>query len=352
MRILHVSDCYPPRLGGIETQIAGLVHEQKKRGHDITVLTLTPGQTEESVQRLRPHLNNSVLIRFGSMRNIRAAYEEFKPAVIHAHVGSGAWLGWAAVRFAKAQGVPLVLSIHSVWGKLANFLYRKRLAASPTFRYVCVSQQSKESVTSRQPADVIANGLDVTEWTLDIPTSDNLTFITASRLVARKRLDELIKMFIRLHKKYPDQAFELRIAGEGPLEKAIRRQIDQQGVTSIKLLGRLATSELQREYARANAYIQLSRFEAFGLAAAEAQASGLPVIGLAVSGISDFVEHQVDGFLGGNDEEIERFLERAILEPQILQNLAKNINVIRKPYHWNRVLDSYDEIYTLVTGAR
>lgn len=352
MRILHVSDCYPPRLGGIETQIAGLVHEQKKHGHEINVLTLTPGPSEESVQRLRPHVSNSVLIRFGSTRSIRAAYEDFKPAVIHAHVGSGAWLGWAAVRYAKAQGVPLVLSIHSTWGKLANLFYRKRLTRTPTFRYVCVSQQSKESVKSHKPAEVIANGLDVTEWYSDTSPSENLTFITASRLVTRKRLDELIKIFIRLRRKYPDQAVELRIAGDGPLKKAIIRQLERGGVTSITLLGRLTKTELRGEYARANAYIQLSRFEAFGLAAAEAQASGLPVIGLRVSGISDFVDHQVDGFLGESDEEVASFVERTILEPQILQHLGENINVIRKPYHWNRVLEGYEEIYTLVTGAR
>lgn len=352
MRILHVSDCYPPRLGGIETQIAGLVHEQTKRGHEIRVITLTPGPAVESIQRLRPHINNSLLIRFGSTRSVQRACEDFKPDVIHAHVGSGAWLGWAAVRFAKAHGIPLVLSIHSIWGNLANLVYRMRLTALPTFRFVCVSQQSKESVKSPQPADVIANGLDITEWNSDSPKATNTTFITASRLVSRKRIDELIAMFIRLHRKFPHLSFELRIAGDGPLKHALSRQIERAGIASIMLLGRLTKRELQREYARATAYIQLSRFEAFGLAAAEAQASGLPVIGLGVSGISDFIKHQVDGFLGGNDEDIERFLETAILDTQILKNLGDNINVEEKPYHWNRVLDRYDEVYAKVVGAQ
>lgn len=352
MRILHVSDCYPPRLGGIETQIAGLVQEQRKRGHEIRVLTLTPGPSEQHVQRLRPHINNNLLIRFGSARAVRAANEDFKPDVIHAHVGSGAWLSWAAARYAKTHGIPLILSVHSIWGKFANLFYRRRLTFTPRFQFVCVSQQSQESVKSEQSAKIIANGLDVTEWHVDTQKSERLTFITASRLVSRKRLDVLIAMFCRLQKKYPDARFELRIAGDGPLRNAISRQIDRQGVTSISLLGRLTKSELKQEYAHAAAYIQLSRFEAFGLAAAEAQASGLPVIGLRVSGISDFVEHQADGFLGASDEEIERFLETSILDPHILQHLSENINVSQKPYHWNRVLDSYDSLYADVLGIQ
>ena len=42
MRILHVTDCYLPRLGGIETHVQDLVTQQRAEGHDAGVLTLTP----------------------------------------------------------------------------------------------------------------------------------------------------------------------------------------------------------------------------------------------------------------------------------------------------------------------
>ncbi|MGZ4651088.1 MAG: glycosyltransferase, partial [Kineosporiaceae bacterium] len=42
MRVAHVSDCYLPRLGGIETQVHGLARRQRDAGFDVEVITATP----------------------------------------------------------------------------------------------------------------------------------------------------------------------------------------------------------------------------------------------------------------------------------------------------------------------
>jgi hypothetical protein len=44
VRIVHISDCYPPRLGGIETQVRALAVRQAAAGHDVHVITATPGE--------------------------------------------------------------------------------------------------------------------------------------------------------------------------------------------------------------------------------------------------------------------------------------------------------------------
>src|ERR1700726_4568638 len=43
MRIAHVSDCYLPRLGGIELQVHDLAERQAAAGHEVTVITTTAG---------------------------------------------------------------------------------------------------------------------------------------------------------------------------------------------------------------------------------------------------------------------------------------------------------------------
>lgn len=45
MRIVHISDCYAPRLGGIETQVRALAIRQAEQGHDVHVITATPSPT-------------------------------------------------------------------------------------------------------------------------------------------------------------------------------------------------------------------------------------------------------------------------------------------------------------------
>lgn len=41
LRIAHVSDCYSPRLGGIEVQVAELTRRQADAGHETHVITAT-----------------------------------------------------------------------------------------------------------------------------------------------------------------------------------------------------------------------------------------------------------------------------------------------------------------------
>ena len=43
MKIALLSDCYLPRLGGIEVQVHDLAARLIDRGHEVVVLTATPG---------------------------------------------------------------------------------------------------------------------------------------------------------------------------------------------------------------------------------------------------------------------------------------------------------------------
>ena len=45
MRILHATDTYAPTVGGIEVLVHDLAAHQAAAGHDVTVLTRTPGPT-------------------------------------------------------------------------------------------------------------------------------------------------------------------------------------------------------------------------------------------------------------------------------------------------------------------
>ncbi|HUE61374.1 MAG TPA: glycosyltransferase, partial [Acidimicrobiales bacterium] len=50
MRIAHVSDCYLPRLGGIERQVHELAVRQQSAGHDVAVVTSAPGAEQGSAE--------------------------------------------------------------------------------------------------------------------------------------------------------------------------------------------------------------------------------------------------------------------------------------------------------------
>lgn len=47
MRITHVTDCYLPLLGGIETQVSRLAAQQAAAGQHVEVVTTTPAAPGE-----------------------------------------------------------------------------------------------------------------------------------------------------------------------------------------------------------------------------------------------------------------------------------------------------------------
>jgi type III pantothenate kinase len=65
----------------------------------------------------------------------------------------------------------------------------------------------------------------------------------------------------------------------------------------VVLRGAMDRSGCREEMARADLFILSSVTEAFGLAAAEAMATGLPVIASAVGGLTEVVAEGVTGFL-------------------------------------------------------
>ncbi len=89
----------------------------------------------------------------------------------------------------------------------------------------------------------------------------------------------------------------LRIAGWGD-EKKVRQVAGEHGVADhIVMLGKLDRPELINELGEAQLAILPSYAESFGLAVAEAQLAGLPVIAYEVGGVPEVVEKGVTGWL-------------------------------------------------------
>ncbi|MDF1505268.1 glycosyltransferase, partial [Roseisolibacter sp. H3M3-2] len=85
------------------------------------------------------------------------------------------------------------------------------------------------------------------------------------------------------------------VAGDGP-ERAALARAAARGAT-LTLLAELTREALRALYAAADLFLLPSQSESFGIAALEARAAGVPVVGRAASGLADFVRDGVDGVL-------------------------------------------------------
>ena len=88
--------------------------------------------------------------------------------------------------------------------------------------------------------------------------------------------------------------------------------------------------------------------EAFGIAALEAHASGLPVIYRSGNGIADFCTDGVDGLAAASDGEMARALFTLATRPEQLAELRRAATSESTPLTWERgarvVTDLYQDV--------
>lgn len=111
-------------------------------------------------------------------------------------------------------------------------------------------------------------------------------YLCVSRLARAKHIDLAIKVCRKLN-------LPLKVVGKGKDEEYLKGL--SQGSTNIEFLGEISDEELDKVYKSARALIFPSEDEEFGIVSVEAQAHGVPVIGLRSGGLPETI---VDGKTG------------------------------------------------------
>ncbi|WAR45342.1 glycosyltransferase [Methylomonas rapida] len=184
-------------------------------------------------------------------------------------------------------------------------------------------------------------------------------FINSSRFVEKKNLFRLIDAYAK-YKSTTDSLdfWHLVILGDGPLRNKLENHVANLGLNQfIHFPGFVQYPELPIYYGAANAYIQASTTEQWGLVVNEAMASGLPVLVSNKCGCAaDLVIEGVNGFtfdpyetscltdlmltITSNGCDIEQMgnSSRRIIDQWSTDVFAKNImmaanNAAKKPPH-------------------
>ncbi len=355
MRITHVSDCFLPRLGGIETQVAGIAQAQRNHGDDVTVVTATPGPAERHITRLVSQWMLGLPLHHKAYRVIRKELHKQQPAVVHIHFGSVSFFAWSAVRAAKRERIPIVVSVHSMWGPLAQLAYgtaQRLLRWSDGVTLTAVSRVCAVGIESalNTSVHIIHNGVDLSDWVQpSTRDAEPLKLVCATRFAPRKRVGALISMLAQVNKLVGNaRTPRLVIAGDGPLLPWIRRRIRAAGLDPfVELPGRLTRDDLKNLYASAHVYIQLSVRESFGIAAVEARAAGLPVIGRSASGFAEFVRNGHSGYLVASDKDAVHWVSQLAMNPPLRQTLLSQSLSEPPTQTWEHIYRQTQAIYLL-----
>jgi glycosyltransferase involved in cell wall biosynthesis len=371
-RIVHVSDCFLPRLGGIERHVHDLAVRQRQRGDRVTVLTsVTPDPaTAARIEVVGPR--GAARRRSGRIayrRSTATAHQlaALGPDVVHVHLSGVSPLGLLALRACVVTDTPVVVTVHSVLGPAEAAVGRVFAVGSGTRASVAWSAVSSAAVASvrrlvgtETPITVVPNCVDTRWWRSGDDTipaevrAGRLTLITVGRLSRRKRTDRLLAM-VRRAQTLIGSASRLHtvVIGDGPMRRSLERTLRRtDSADAVTLLGAADPDRIRSVLAGSDVYVAPAVLESFGIAALEARSAGLPVICFASSGITDFITHGKDGLLVHDDDGMARAIASLAVDPALLRRLQHHSRSIPPTIQWQDALAGADALYARVLTVR
>ena len=371
MRIALLSDCYLPRLGGIEVQVHDLAARLIGRGHEVVVFTATPGEHGERggfvdevdgvpVHRLALRLPFELPVNPLAPRLLRPRLAEGGFDVAHVHMGVVSPFAVDCARVATGLGLPTAMTWHCMLGSLEPVFRLAGHVRTWAARGVAMSAVSAVAAEPLQRivglsgvVKVLSNGIDIDRWAPQAggaPVREPgaaVRVVSAMRLASRKRPVPLLRTMARVRARVPDEiGMSLEILGDGPDRGRLERFVATHGMGGwVHLPGRVTRDELRRTYAAADIYVAPAPLESFGIAALEARTVGLPVVGRWGSGLAEFVTDGVNGYLAADDEAMAGALARLVTDGELRASMTAYNLANRPEQSWVRILDGAEDEY-------
>lgn len=313
--------------GGIQTVIRQIAQGHDRARVDMHIVTSRPAFTADALDDL-PVTMHPLGYR-GSHRNpwarmtlgVRASrrLRALRPDVLHVHTGIP-WLWFPAWLLSRRPRV--VLEVHDAPGsgrhRAVTDWMEGRAARAARATLIVHSTSVRDAVARRWHAgeDQIVHyplGVDTerispldavsrSRWRHSQGIADgDLVLIGVGRFVPSKRFDLLVDAVAELRRR--GISARCLLVGAGATEAAIRARAEELGVSEhMTVLGQLSGADLRLALAGADVLSSSSSYEGFGLTLVEGMAAGLPVVAMAVGGVTDIVTPRENGLLVANGD--------------------------------------------------
>ncbi|MBI4714559.1 MAG: glycosyltransferase family 1 protein [Nitrospirae bacterium] len=360
LRLTVVSETYLPQVNGVSKTLHRLVDHAEKRGCAVQrVIPRYPGVREE------PETVAVGSVGWPGYRDIRvispypaSALERiaaFRPDLIH--VATEGPLGWAALRFARRRGTPVVSSFHTRFDLyIGHYLHAALTPAAWRYlrwfhnrclRTYCPAESLQAVLEEKgiRRTAIWSRGVSTDRFhprprnesllrSLGIDPGERV-LLFSGRLAPEKNLPFLLKAFRETERWRPP--VRLILVGDGPERERLHRTAPAGTVFA----GYRNDEDLADLYASADLFVFPSLTETFGNVVLEALASGLPVVAFRSGGVADLLKGDRGGLLV-DPERPERFLPAVnalLTDERARRRLAETGTRYAKTRDWDTIFD-------------
>ena len=260
----------------------------------------------------------------------------------------------------------LVHTVHAVEHRFRPWQFAfARLLSERCDRIVCVSQGVRDhhAAKSGLPLSryvVIPNGVDVDafarnesqrkklrrQW--DVREGEILLGFVG-RLHADKGADVLLEAMAILRER--GSSVQLVVAGQGGEQKIIEDRIREEGLASVRLLG--FRNDVPAVLSAVDVFAMPSRREGLPLAAAEAMAASLPVVGTDVVGLAEIIRHEQTGLVVPSEapRALADAIERLAGDPKLREQMGSAaLTRVREFFTIEKMLAAHERLYMELTA--
>ena len=379
MRIMIVTDQYPPMVGGVPTVTQGLAVDFAKRGNQVWVIAPSYGQRDvhRIEHNVRVHRFSSfawptygeLRIPFLPILPFRRILKKVDPDIIHIH--SPVVLGNIAQIVAGSLRKPVIVTNHYLPINMSRSLsadpFFGKTFMTVSYSYLVYFCNRCEYVTAptitalnllyehglRVPAQAISNGVDLKRFSpgerdkrlrqrFKLP-DDRPLILSVNRLSQEKRIDVLIDAAAKMTRDA-----HIAIASTGAAEAELRAQVEQLDLKDkVTFLGFIHDNDLAPLYRLADVFAIPSEAELQSMTTMEAMACGLPVVAADAYALPELVHHEVNGFLfqQGNSDEMAQYLDRMVEDAALRKQMGANSLEIIAKHDRTMVLDQWEALY-------
>jgi glycosyltransferase involved in cell wall biosynthesis len=181
---------------------------------------------------------------------------------------------------------------------------------------------------------------------------DHKEIIFVGRHVERKGVNVLISAFNLVHKKIPHR---LIIVGDGPERSAWENLANSHGLGQrVKFTGWISDAELNAQYRRCSFFVLPAIYdkhgdtEGLGVVMIEAMSCAKPVIASNIGGITDVVEHNVNGLLvpPGDVSALAQAIEQLATDETLRKMLGENAKrIVDERFNWDKITGDLISLY-------
>lgn len=208
---------------------------------------------------------------------------------------------------------------------------------------------SATSESARQAANEIAPGIPVDMVSAGVPPGlfqitrrpQNFLLYFGRLDVFHKGIDTLLEAIAILAKRRP--GVELRIAGRGAADRISALVEKSQLGSNVRVLGAVSDAERDELFSTAAIQIMPSRFEGFGLAAAEAMAAGVPLIATNVGSLPEVVDPPRGGRLvpASDPAALATAIENLLADANARERLSESARASARRFDWDTVAEAH-----------